>query len=109
MEMRTILANVFYKFNLELSEPYSDENVKKNGGLENLGATMGPCDMTPEGLETTRRRMLGEIEPNKPKMGMHLHCVPRAKPKLQNEKKIRKVKTNTNKFKKRTKKIKYFE
>ena len=92
MEMRTILANVFYKFNLELSEPYSDENVKKNGGLENLGATMGPCDMTPEGLETTRRRMLGEIEPNKPKMGMHLHCVPRAKPKLQNEKKIQKSK-----------------
>ena len=43
MEMRTILAMSFmilYKFNLELkhvlSEPYSDENVKKNGGLENF-------------------------------------------------------------------------
>ena len=26
-EMRTILANVFHRFNLELSEPYKDENV----------------------------------------------------------------------------------
>ena len=49
MEMRTILANVFHRFNLELSEPYMDENVQKNGGLENFAATMGPMDLTPEG------------------------------------------------------------
>ena len=82
MEMRTILANVFHRFNLELSAPYSDVNVKKNGGLECTGATMGPMDMTPEGLETTRQRMAGLAQPNKPKMAMYLHAVPRARTKL---------------------------
>lgn len=82
MEMRTILANVFHRFNLELSEPYKDENVKKNGGLENFAATMGPMDLTPEGIEITKKRLAGEMTPNKPKMAMYLHAVPRATAKM---------------------------
>jgi hypothetical protein len=39
-------------------------------------------DMTPEGLETTRQRMAGLAQPNKPKMAMYLHAVPRARTKL---------------------------
>merc|ERR1712166_515168 len=82
MELRTILANVFHRFNLELSKPYKDENVKKNGGLENFAATMGPMDLTPEGIEITKKRLAGEMTPNKPKMAMYLHAVPRATAKM---------------------------
>jgi hypothetical protein len=39
-------------------------------------------DLTPEGLDITKRRLAGELQPNKPKMAMYLHAVPRASAKM---------------------------
>jgi cytochrome P450 len=83
MEMRTILANVFHKYDFILSEPYADENIQKNGFIENVKGTMGPRDMTPEGLKETKERLKGkEGSPKQPCMAMYLHVVPRKSSKL---------------------------
>tara|TARA_B100000780_G_C21067141_1_gene429192 strand:+ start:804 stop:1265 length:462 start_codon:yes stop_codon:yes gene_type:complete len=77
MEMRTILANVYHKFNFVLSDPYTDLNIQRNapeGQLANVQGTMGPRDLTPEGLETFKLKMNQGKRPN---MAMYLHCVPR--------------------------------
>jgi len=47
-----------------------------------MTATMGPMDLTPEGIEITKKRLAGEMTPNKPKMAMYLHAVPRATAKM---------------------------
>ena len=71
MEMRTILANVFYNFHFELSEPYKNFDPIKTGvPLENVQGTMGPRDVSPEGLEESKRRAK---KGQTPKMGMWLH------------------------------------
>ena len=84
MEMRTILSHIFHKYDVVLSEPYHDSNVKKNGPIENVKGTMGPRDMTPEGLKESEERMSGTNPglPRQAKMAMYLHVVPRSKPKL---------------------------
>ena len=74
MEMRTILANVFHKYHFELSEPYKNFDAKKAGyGVENFQATMGPRDLTPEGLEATKRRADNN---QTPQMAMYLKVTP---------------------------------
>ncbi len=70
MEMRTILANVFYRYHFTLSEPYAKFDEKTAGfPLENLQATVGPRDITPEGLEATKRRF---DNGQTPQMAMYL-------------------------------------
>ena len=75
MEMRAILVNVFHKYHFELSEPYKNFDAKKAGyGVENFQATMGPRDLTPEGLEATKRR----ADKNQtPQMAMYLKVTAR--------------------------------
>ena len=75
MEMRTILANVFHKYHFELSEPYRNFDPNKAGvPLENVQGTMGPRDVSPEGLEETKKRAR---KGQTPKMAMWLHVHPR--------------------------------
>lgn len=70
MEMRTILSNVFRNFSFELSEPYTNFE----GPIENVGGTMGPIDLTPEGRrETATRNAKGQG----PQMAMYLKATPR--------------------------------
>lgn len=74
MEMRTILSNVFRKFTFVLSEPYAKYNRDVDGPIENFGGTMGPRDLTPEGLaDTERRQSAGQG----PQMAMYLKALPR--------------------------------
>ena len=75
MEMRTILSNVFYRYHFELSDPYRDFDAKKMGfPLENTQATMGPRDVTPEGLAETKKRAVNN---QTPKMAMYLKVTKR--------------------------------
>lgn len=74
MEMRAILANVFRRFTLELSEPYARHNLARDGPVENFQGTMGPRDLTPEGLEESARRLEKGMTPT---MAMYLKAVPR--------------------------------
>lgn len=76
MEMRTILSNVFRRYSFELSEPYTDENVAKNGPIENFAGTMGPRDLTPEGLAEQARREAAKEAPMQT-MAMYLKAIPR--------------------------------
>ena len=75
MEMRTILANVFHKFHFELSDPYKDFDEAKAGyPIENVQGTMGPRDLTSEGIEATERRIANGQQPQ---MAMYLKVYPR--------------------------------
>ena len=79
MEMRAILASVLHRFSFSLSKPYSEDNVKKHGPLENIQGTNGPRDLTPEGLAEASRRekdTSGKI-PKSPPMAMWLHVTER--------------------------------
>lgn len=76
MEMRTILSNVFRRFTFELSAAYSDANVARYGPIENAGGTMGPRDLTPEGIAERQRRIAEHRSPRQP-MAMFLRAVPR--------------------------------
>jgi len=83
MEMRTILSSVFRKYDITLSEPYLDKNVHQNGPIENVQGTMGPKDMTPEGLKEAQERLIGkEGSPRQPPMAMYLHVTSRMKGKM---------------------------
>ena len=75
LEMRTILAHVYRDFKFELSQPYKDYSIDKDGFLENSQGTMGPRDLTPEGLKSKGGRG--------PKMALYVH------PKIR--KKVRKM------------------
>ena len=57
MEMRTILANLFKRFTFELSEPYKNYNYDRDGPLGVPGGTMGPKDLTPEGIARTKENL----------------------------------------------------
>jgi hypothetical protein len=62
---------------------YRDENVKKNGCIENVKGTMGPRDMTPWGLKESKERLNGKAgAPKQACMAMYLHVVPRKGSKL---------------------------
>lgn len=74
MEMRAILANVFRRFTLELSEPYARHDPVHDGPIENVQGTMGPRDVTPEGLEESARRLEKGMTPT---MAMYLKALPR--------------------------------
>merc|ERR1712232_571513 len=50
MEMRTILSHVFRHFSFTLSEPYARYDSARDGPIENAQGTMGPRDLSPEGL-----------------------------------------------------------
>ena len=79
MEMRTILANIFHRFKFELSEPYKNIDPRK---LMNTLSTMGPRDVTPEGLKQTKinlnkKQIGGKFGSGFPVGGMWLHVHPR--------------------------------
>lgn len=74
MEMRTILSQVFRHFTFTLSEPYARHDPARDGPLENIQGTSGPRDITPEGLEECRVRLLRQQRPN---MAMYLKVTPR--------------------------------
>ena len=58
MEMRTILANIFHRFSFEVSDLYKNFDFEAYGHpLENWQGTMGPRDLTPEGLKKTEERI----------------------------------------------------
>lgn len=77
MEMRTILSNVFRNFTFELSEPYAKYDRSRDGPIENAGGTMGPRDLTPEGLANTKQRL---AKGSGPQMAMYLKAIPRRVP-----------------------------
>ena len=74
MEMRTILSNLFHSFDFELSEPYKNWDPERDGPIENMAATMGPRDLTPEGLRASQERHSQNMGP---KLGMWLKVTPR--------------------------------
>lgn len=74
MEMRAILSHVFRSFSFELSEPYAAHDPARDGPLENAQGTMGPRDLTPEGLAESERRLQRGAQPQ---MAMYLKAVPR--------------------------------
>ena len=66
MEMRAILANVLRRWSFTCSEPYKNPTTK----LEMSIGTMGPRDVTPEGLEESARlSAIGKT----PAGGLYLH------------------------------------
>mmetsp|Transcript_6236 Transcript_6236/g.7584 ORF Transcript_6236/g.7584 Transcript_6236/m.7584 type:complete len:575 (+) Transcript_6236:49-1773(+) len=73
MEMRMILAHLFHKFSFSLSEPYKQWN-SDSAPLENNQGTSGPRDLTPEGLEESRKR---KADNRADKLGMWLIVNPR--------------------------------
>lgn len=73
MEIRTIVANLVHNFSFELSEPYANWDPTKDGPLENMQATMGPRDVTPEGQAENAQRQ-GKRSPS---MAMYLKVSPR--------------------------------
>ena len=71
-----IIYYIFYfLLSDELSQPYKDYSIDKDGFLENSQGTMGPRDLTPEGLKSKGGRG--------PKMALYVH------PKIR--KKVRKM------------------
>jgi cytochrome P450 len=66
MEMRAILANVFRRWDFTCSEPYKNPEIP----IEMSIGTMGPRDLTPEGLEESAK--LSEAGKT-PVGGMYLH------------------------------------
>ncbi len=84
MEMRTILANVFHKFSFEMSDVYKNFNWKEYGhDIENFQGTLGPRDITPEGVKATAERMAARtggpagLAGGGPVNGLYLKVVPR--------------------------------
>jgi len=77
MEIRTIFSNVFRHFSFSLSEPYANHDAEKDDPIENFAGTMGPRDLTPEGIEETQRRFDNR---QGPKMAMWLKAHPRRPP-----------------------------
>ena len=75
--MRTILSNVFRKYSFSLSEPYAAYDRERDGPIENWSATMGPKDLTPEGVEATERRFANG---QGPQMAMYLKVHSRTPP-----------------------------
>lgn len=74
MEIRVIIANLFRHFTFELSEPYAAWAPETHGPIENFQATIGPRDLTPEGVEENKRRQ--EIRRG-PRMAMWCKLIPR--------------------------------
>lgn len=72
LEMRAILANVFRRWSFTCSEPYKNPKVP----IEVMLGTMGPRDLTPEGLKVNAERF---AEGRGPTLGMFLHLHPREK------------------------------
>ena len=84
MEMRTILANVFHKFSFELSDLYKNFDWEEYGhDIENFQGTLGPRDISPEGLHRTSERLSSltggpaGLAGGGPVNGLYLKVVPR--------------------------------
>eukprot|EP00943_MAST-04B_sp_MAST-4B-sp1_P006557 g6557.t1 len=84
MEMRTILANVFHRFSFELSDLYKNFDWEKYGhDIENFQGTLGPRDISPEGIKATAERMAARtggpagLAGGGPVNGLYMKVIPR--------------------------------
>ena len=82
--MRTILANGFHKFSFELSDLYKNFDWEEYGhDIENFQGTLGPRDISPEGLRRTSERLSSltggpaGLAGGGPVNGLYLKVVPR--------------------------------
>lgn len=74
MEMRTIMANVFRKFDFSLSDAYANHDAERDGPLENFQGTLAPRNITEAGKKEAGRR---KEKSERPPCAMYLKVAPR--------------------------------
>jgi len=82
MEMRTILAHLFHRFRFDLTPEYAsfdrerrrEDDYSAERQIEVNAGTMGPRDLTAEGVATSAKR---HAKNQPPKLGMWLRVTPR--------------------------------